>query len=70
MLIESPGVSQLDYDSRSNTVCTHASFFLNWKKQFSIFKGNIYDTVNIYNYVEDAKVSVSIKKRPMATHVH
>jgi len=25
-------------------------------------KGNIYDPVNIYSYVEDTKVSVSIKK--------
>jgi len=33
------------------------------------FKGGTYDPV-IYNYVEDTKVSVSIKKKLMPTNAH
>jgi len=34
-----------------------------------VVKGNIYDPVNNYSYVEDTKVSVSIKNKCQQMHI-
>jgi len=63
------------YDLERNAIYIHKTLNLKIFKDLKIIsfvrclKGVIYDPVNINNYVEDTKVTVSIKKL-MPTNAH